>query len=115
MALGGAVVTRLRAPSVTGPDGVPVSNWRAAEATWDKVDYPGSQFQPISSTEDIVAQQRTESTHRAFLPAGADVLPTDRLRYRGADYQVEGEPERWADEHDNEDHVEVRCFRIQGG
>lgn len=113
--LGDAVVTRLRAPAAVGPDGLAVPNWKAAESTWSKVDYPGGQFQPLSSTEDVVAQQRTESTHKWFAPAGADVLPIDRLRYRGLDYQVDGQPEQWADEGDVDDHVEVLCFRIQGG
>jgi len=113
--LGGALVTRLRAPAVAGPDGISVPDWDSAEAGWNKVDYTGCQFQPLSSTEDVVAQQRTESTHRAFMPAGADVLATDRLRYRGIDYQVDGEPERWADEGDVDDHTEALCFRIQGG
>jgi hypothetical protein len=114
MILGGDTVTRLRAPTVTGPDGVPVANWKSAEATWDKVDYPGGSFQPLTSDEDIVAQQRTESTHKWFAPAGADVLPTDRLRFDGLDYQVEGNPKRWGIA-GREDHLEVRCFRITGG
>ena len=106
-------VTRLRAPMVAGVDGVSVQNWKAAEGTWSIVDYSG-EFQPLSSTEDVVAQQRTESTHRAFLPPGADVLATDRLRFAGLDYQVDGEPERHRIR-GAEHHLEVLCFRIKGG
>lgn len=106
-------VTRLRAPVITGVDGTQVPNWKAAEGTWSKIDYSG-EFQPLGSTEDIVAQQRTESTHRAFLPADADVVVTDRLRFQGVDYQVDGEPERWRFRGANH-HLEVLCFRIQGG
>lgn len=106
-------VTRLRAPTVVGVDGVAVQNWKAAEGSWSIVAYSG-EFQPLSSTEDVVAQQRTESTHRAFLPAGADVLATDRLRFGGLDYQVDGEPERLRIR-GAEHHVEALCFRIKGG
>lgn len=108
-------VTRLRAPNVTGPDGAIIpGDWtNATEVQLLKVDYRG-EFQPLSSTENIVGQQRTESTHRAFLPAGADVKATDRIRFLGVDYWVEGEPERWR-RRNREHHLEVRCFRVQGG
>jgi hypothetical protein len=106
-------VTRLRAPTITGVDGIPVQNWKAAESLWAKTDYP-CEFQPLGSTEDLVAQQRTESTHRAFLPADADVLPTDRLRFEGLDYQVDGQPEVWR-RRGTIHHQEALCFRIAGG
>lgn len=114
MILGGDTVTRLRAPTITGPDGVPIINWDSAEAGWSKVDYTGCSFQPMTSTEDVVAQQRTESTHRVFMPAAADVLATDRLRFDGLDYQVEGDPEKWRIR-GHEHHLEVRVFRVAGG
>lgn len=108
-------LTRLRAPDTTGPDGATIpGDWSSVnEGQLDKVDYP-CEFQPLGSTEDLVAQQRTESTHRAFLPAGADVLATDRLRFHGVDYQVDGEPERWRNR-GRDHHTEALCFRIQGG
>lgn len=113
-------VTRLRAPDVTGPDGATIpGDWATVtEGQLDKVDYP-CEFQPLGSTEDVVAQQRTESTHRVFLPATVqgeppDVLPTDRLRHLGLDYQVDGDPEVWR-HRGTTHHIEVLCFRITGG
>lgn len=114
MILGGDTVTRLRAPTTTGPDGAPLQNWKAAEASWNKVDYSGGSFQPLGSTEDVAAQQRTESTHKWFAPADADVLPTDRVRFAGNDYQVDGQPELWRI-NGTDHHLEVLCFRVQGG
>lgn len=108
-------VTRLRAPNVTGPDGATIpGNWSSVlEGQLLKVDYLG-EFQPISSTEDVVGQERTESTHKVFLPAAADVKATDRIRFFGVDYDIDGAPEvhrlRGRDHH-----VEVFCRRIQGG
>lgn len=115
MSLGNDLVTRLRAPSTAGVDGVLRPDWKSPESSWTKVDYPDSQFQPLSTQENVVAQQRTEATHQWFAPGGADVLVTDRIRRLGVDYEVDGEPARWPDETGVEDHVEVRCFRVQGG
>lgn len=107
-------VTRLRAPDVIGPDGATIpGDWSTVtEGQILKVDY-AAEFQPLSSTENVVGQQRTESTHRVFLPAGVDVLPTDRVRFFGVDYQIEGDPERFRIR-GAEHHVEVFCFRTQG-
>lgn len=103
-------ITRLRAPQVTGPDGATIpGDWEAATET----DY-AVEFQPLGSNENVVGQQRTESTHRAFMPADADVVPTDRLRFRGVVYQVDGQPAAWRSG-GRAHHVEVYCFRIQGG
>lgn len=103
-------VTVVRAGTTTPPDGGdPIPNW----ATATTVDYPG-EFQPLSSTENVVAQQRTDSTHRAFLPAGADVKTTDRLRHLGLEYEVDGQPERWRIR-GRDHHLEVFCFRVTGG
>lgn len=103
-------VSVVRAATSASPDGGdPIPNWGAATVT----DYAG-EFQPLSSTEDIVAQQRTNSTHRAFLPAATDVKATDRLRHNGLDYEVDGTPEDWRPG-GRAHHVEVLCFRIVGG
>lgn len=104
------VVTVVRAGVTASPDGGdPIPDWTAATTT----DYAG-ELQPLSSTEDIVAQQRTDSTHRAFLTAGADVKATDRLRHLGRDYEVDGVPEVWR-ARGQVHHVAVLCFRIVGG
>lgn len=103
-------VTVVRAgvtPSPDGGDDIP--NWGTATT----VDYPG-ELQPLSSTEDVVAQQRTDSTHRAFLPAEADVKATDRLRHLGVDYEVDGAPEVWRGR-GRKHHIEVLCLRVTGG
>jgi hypothetical protein len=105
-------VTRIRAGVLPSPDGGDSGeDW--SEGAVSEQDYPAD-FQPLSTTEDVVLQQRTESTHRVFLPAGADVLVTDRIRYGGVDYKVDGEPERWK-LRGVDHHVEVFVFRVQGG
>jgi head-tail adaptor len=106
-------VTVVRAPEVAGPDGAVSNDWTTPESEWTLTDYPG-ELQPISSTEDIVGQERTESTHKAFLPADADITATDRIRFLGTDYWVDGQPERHRRGGRNH-HVEAFCFRVTGG
>lgn len=108
---GSTLVERLRAPAVPGPDGVDLADWDGALVV---AGYWGD-FQPVRSVEDVVAQQRTKSTHWANLPGGVDVLETDRLRVAGVVYEVDGEPMRWPDGRGRAHHVEVYCYRIQGG
>lgn len=103
-------MTVVRPGSSASPDGGdPLPNWATATTT----DYPG-EFQPLSTDELIVAAERTDSTHKGFLPAHADVLPTDRVRHLGLDYEVEGQPERHRSR-GRDHHWELRCFRITGG
>lgn len=100
----------VRAGSIASPDGGDaIPNWSAATVT----DYPG-ELQPLSSTEDVVLQERTDSTHRAFLPGTADVKATDRLRHLGLDYEVDGTPQVWR-ARGRVHHIEILCFRIVGG
>lgn len=108
-------VTRLRAPDTVGPDGATIpGDWATVtEPELDKADYQG-EFQPVSTTEDIVSQQRSESTHKAFLPSEADILVTDRLRFLGIDYTIDGEPEHHR-QRGRPHHIEVFCFRVVGG
>lgn len=107
------VVTVMRAPTVVGPDGAGGIDWDTPESSWTLTEYAG-EFQPVSSTEDLVGQERIHSTHKAFLPAVADILATDRVRFLATDYWVDGQPERHR--HRGRDHhIEAFCFRVQGG
>lgn len=103
-------VTVVRAGTSASPDGGdPLPNWATATTT----DYAG-ELQELSSTEDVVAAQRTDSTYKAFLPADADVLATDRLRHLGLDYEIIGRPDRQRFR-GRDHHYEIRCGRITGG
>lgn len=107
------VVTVVRAPEVAGPDGSTAPDWTVPEGSLTVTDYPG-ELQPISSTEEIVGQDRTESTHKAFLPAEADVTSADRLRHQGLEYWVDGAPEDHR-HRGRPHHIEAFCFRVTGG
>lgn len=82
-------VTRLRAPLVDGPYGNQTRDWANATA----VTY-AAEVQPVSSTEEVVNQQRTETRWRLFLGPSADLEATDRILWDGDTYEVDGEVER---------------------
>jgi hypothetical protein len=104
--------TRLRGVTVPGDYGNPASiDW--TEATLNKLDLP-CEFQPESSDEDVVQQERTESRWRLFLPAGADMTAKDRWRFDSVDYEVDGEVEPWR-RSGREHHREARLLRVSGG
>jgi hypothetical protein len=104
--------TRIRGVTVAGDYGNPSSiDW--TEATLNKVDYV-CEFQPESSTEDVVQGERVESTWRLFLPAGADMTAKDRFRFAGVDYEVNGDVEHFR-VRGAEHHCEARLLKVTGG
>lgn len=102
-------VTRLRAELVEGDYGNETRDW--ANAT--SVDYP-AEVQPVSSTEDVVNQQRTETRWRVFLPASADLEATDRITWDGDTFEVDGEVERHK-ARGRLHHVEAVLLRVEQG
>lgn len=85
----GETLVRLRAPLVTGPYNKPERDWPNAARTTIR----GS-VQPLSSSEDVVRQQRTETRWRVHtFPQPDGIEPTDRFEWRGRTLEVEGEVE----------------------
>jgi hypothetical protein len=101
--------TRLRATVTAGAYGAEVPDWTAPAA----VDL-ACEFQPLTVQEDLVQQQRTESQWKVFLYAGADVVATDRIHFRGDDYEVDGQPKRWR-LRGREHHLELVVQLVTGG
>jgi hypothetical protein len=70
--------------------------------------------QPGASSE-LTDQRDTVITGMlVFMPSGTDVEPTDRVRWNGDLYAVEGEPDRWDDIRGNAHHIEVQLRRVEG-
>jgi hypothetical protein len=107
---------RLRAPLVATGDGSLEPNWGRPESEWSKVTYWGS-LQPVGSREDLVSQNRVESTHVSRWEPGADITALDRVRYNGKDFTVDGEPLDWSDVelYGQEAHWKAFLKRITGG
>jgi hypothetical protein len=83
-------VERLRAGLVDGYGGVKVRDWGNAAT----VTLPAS-VQPVSTTEDTTARQTTVERWRLRTPLTSDLVPTDRVRWRGRVLEVDGEVELW--------------------
>lgn len=102
-------VTRLRAASVTDPySSVSVaSDWTNAtelDLTTLVPAEPRPSAEPVQNARNAVTDGWT-----IYLPAGSDVVPSDRLRVRGADYSVLGEPADWLGAG-----IVVQCERVEG-
>lgn len=81
-------VTRARAALVPGPYNSQVPDWPGA----GRDRFPAS-VQPLSSSEDVVQQQRTETRWRVFTVPGAQFRATDRVEWDGGTYEVDGDVE----------------------
>lgn len=55
----------------------------------------GAAIWPNSSTEVLQGQDRTRIAYQVLLPATVAVDAVDRIVWRGREYDVEGEPERY--------------------
>jgi hypothetical protein len=74
----------------------------------------GCFVQPRSSDEQTDLRDQVVTGVIAFLPAGVDIAATDRVRYAGRTYQVDGDPARWDDAHGVEHHLEVVLREVTG-
>lgn len=90
MAISRIRLTRIRAGSIGGPYGGNEPDWTTAASEEMR-----AVMWPVSSTEDVVNQQRTETRWRALIFGDADVLAVDRFTYDGRTFEVDGEVEKW--------------------
>lgn len=64
---------------------------------YDTVDaeVEGCAVWPFSSSETLQNQERTNTQYSAALPAGTEVDAVDYVTWRGLDYELNGEPDRY--------------------
>lgn len=82
------------APGVRLDYGRQVADWSqpTVEATVD-----GCVVQPEQTTEIIDGREAAVWVLRVWAPPGTPVGAASRVRWRGTDYRVVGEPQLWAD------------------
>jgi hypothetical protein len=103
------MVTRLRAAMVDDGHGNMVPDWTMP----DTLAIDGCSVQPGASQEDLVNRDASLIEYTVWMPAGVDVLATDRITIAGRDpFEIDGEPERW--ETGILDHVKVLLKRWVG-
>ena len=104
--LGADTVTRLRGQSR--------DNWGNTTGTDTEADITGCSVQPASAIELTDRGDLLVTNVTVYAPAGTDLLATDRVRWAGDVYEVDGAPARWNDDTGTEDHVQAQLKLVQG-
>lgn len=90
--LGPHTVTVLRAaPGAVDDYGNPVTHWESASQT----NVSGCSMQPVEGDEFTTGRDTVVSRWRLYAPVRAHLTATDRVRYAGDVYEVDGEVQRW--------------------
>lgn len=74
----------------------------------------GCYMQPAASTEDLDGQTTISSGWELTLPPGVTITALHRIRWLGALYEVDGEPQPWDDVQGVPHHIEVKLKRVTG-
>lgn len=88
----GETLTVRRAPVVLNGYGDYTRDWSEAVAFWD---VSGAAVWETSAAENTDSRNATVSTIGFAVPPGTDVHAYDRIVWRGAEYDVIGEPFLW--------------------
>jgi len=116
MELGNEIVTRIRAPLVVSSRGERESrDWANAAET----DISGCMIQPMRISnrllvEDTAEREFTLTFYRGWFPPGTDIEPTDRFRWKGRTYEVQGFPGPWDNFQGTEEYVSC-LLKIRSG
>lgn len=86
-------VIRLRGTSSDNGYGDQFIDW----TTPAQLPISGCSVQPVAGTEYLLDRDAVVSRWTLYAPLGADILPSDRIRHNGADYDVDGSVQDWPD------------------
>ena len=107
MTLGEHTITVVRPPK-PGPNGDPLPG------TGTSTDIDGCSVQPRTSTEATDGRDTIITGKIAYVPAGADIAATDKIKFKGVTYEVDGDLGDWDDLAAEPDHIEVLLRRVTG-
>lgn len=106
MILGSDTVTVLRGQSR--------DNWGNLAGSDAGTDVTGCSVQPASASESTDRGELLVTNVTLYAPPGTDILATDRVRWLGTVYAVNGTPAVWRDEAGNVDHVQAQLLLKEG-
>ena len=109
----GETVTRLRGTVVADAyPGATVLDWDDP----DELDIDGCALAPRMDGENHdLGRRGVIIGWTLYTPPGADILPQDRIRARGADHDVDGMPGTWTNPYTgNTPGIEIALRRIEG-
>lgn len=106
----GEVVTVLTAVMTEDPySGAPVENWDEDPEERDVMTVAPAEPRPVSSAEPVQdARNSLTSGWTLYLPPGDTITARNRVRVRGEDYPVQGQPAQWSKG------VVVQAYRTEG-
>ena len=103
-------VTRLRASAATSRYGDSVRDW----STPDEIDIERCRVKPAGGSEDTVDRDGQIRRLLLFAPPTADILATDRIRWREVDYEVTGPVRHWPSPTGRLAHLEIDLEIVEG-
>lgn len=106
MILGSDTVTILRGRSR--------DNFGDLQSSDTGTDVTGCSVQPVSASEQTGTGELLVTSLTVYLPAGTDILATDRVQWLGDVYAVNGTPAVWRDETGDVDHVQAQLLLREG-
>jgi head-tail adaptor len=110
-------VTILRAAPVAdryGSESSRQRDWSTATETAARAHVQPGTGQPGVSGETTGDRDRVTTSIRVWLPAGTDITATDRIRYDGDVYEVDGQPLKWKPPRGRTTHIEVIARSVKG-
>lgn len=104
-----ATIVRQRATLADDGHGNQVPDWTSPA----ELPIAGCSVQPGATVEDRQNRDSVLIAFTVYVPAGSDVLATDRIRIGSAVFEIDGEPERW-ETGLSVDHVKLFLRRWEG-
>jgi len=91
---GETITLHRRTPRMSGPNKVYDSYGMLVYDTFDTV-VAGCAVWPTSASESLQNEDRTNSNYTVAFPAGTVVAGVDAIGWRGLDFEVQGEAQRY--------------------
>lgn len=109
MLLGTQTVTRLRATSGSDEYHNDGEDWSEP----NELELTGCSVQPGGGGQYDDSRSAITTLFTVWTPLGSDVLDTDRIRYAGTDYAIDGSVDRW-EVGASLDHLVIRLKAVKG-
>jgi hypothetical protein len=87
-----AIIVRLRPIWIIDGHGNRVPDWSQPP---EPLPIGGCSVQPGATDEVLTSRDTIQDAWEVYAPRFADILPTDRIRWNGNDYEVLGQPAAW--------------------